>query len=116
MRFVLALLLNIVLGAQMYIYWGKDEEDDLGKVSTTAHYEKKVAIPEPISVPDDLPSSSVSLTARSTSGIEVSKHLLLQSSTTMETQTTSSMACFFTFCLDSFWPWMTFDSSLLLLN
>ncbi|KAK7681684.1 hypothetical protein QCA50_015418 [Cerrena zonata] len=51
MGFALALLLNIVLGAQMYIYWGKDEKDDLGKVSTTARHEKKVATPEPISVP-----------------------------------------------------------------
>jgi mannose-P-dolichol utilization defect protein 1 len=31
--FFLALLLNVVLGAQMYAFWGNEEERDLGKSS-----------------------------------------------------------------------------------
>ncbi|KAI0079435.1 mannose-P-dolichol utilization defect 1 protein [Panus rudis PR-1116 ss-1] len=34
--FALALLLNIVLGVQMYIYWGKDDREELGRPSAVA--------------------------------------------------------------------------------
>ncbi|CAL1712125.1 unnamed protein product [Somion occarium] len=45
--FALALLLNIVLGIQMYIYWGKDEHEELGKPSGVSREQEKVAVPVP---------------------------------------------------------------------
>ncbi|OJA13388.1 hypothetical protein AZE42_07595 [Rhizopogon vesiculosus] len=39
--FALALLLNIVLGAQMWMYWGKDEKEDIAKTQIGALSEKE---------------------------------------------------------------------------
>lgn len=50
--FALALLLNIVLGAQMYIYWGKDEKEEFVKIGAPSHQEKtRTASPAPVTVP-----------------------------------------------------------------
>ena len=38
--FALALILNVVLGAQMFMYWGKDEKDELEMGSISARDEK----------------------------------------------------------------------------
>lgn len=39
--FALALILNLVLGAQMWLYWGKDEKEDVGKTQIGALSEKE---------------------------------------------------------------------------
>jgi mannose-P-dolichol utilization defect protein 1 len=39
--FALALLLNLVLGAQMWLYWGKEEKEDVGKTQLGAPSEKE---------------------------------------------------------------------------
>jgi len=39
--FALALLLNIALGAQMWLYWGNDEKEDFGKTQIGALSEKE---------------------------------------------------------------------------
>jgi len=38
--FALALLLNCVLGAQMWMYWGSDEKEELGRVPVSTTIEK----------------------------------------------------------------------------
>lgn len=42
--FALALLLNIVLGVQMYSYWGRDEKEDLSKAGTPFRAEEKIPV------------------------------------------------------------------------
>ena len=56
--FVLALALNVVLGAQMWMYWGQDEKDDIGRVpigmsapAAAAVDEKRQWSPAPSPVP-----------------------------------------------------------------
>lgn len=39
--FALALLLNLVLGAQMWLYWGKDGKEQIGKTQIGALSEKE---------------------------------------------------------------------------
>ncbi|KZT63958.1 mannose-P-dolichol utilization defect 1 protein [Daedalea quercina L-15889] len=53
--FALALALNIILGVQMWIYWGQDEKDDYGKVpiafSTPVDEKQRQWSPAPSPVP-----------------------------------------------------------------
>jgi len=45
--FALALLLNCILGAQLWVYWGKDDREEFGKVSyTTAEKQKTPLAPQ----------------------------------------------------------------------
>ena len=52
--FALALLLNIVLGVQMYSYWGKEEREELSKAGLSGiplQEKVRIATPTPVSVP-----------------------------------------------------------------
>ncbi|KAL6308268.1 hypothetical protein BKA93DRAFT_764151 [Sparassis latifolia] len=40
--FALALVLNCVVGAQMYMYWGKDEKEDVARVPIAVQEQEKV--------------------------------------------------------------------------
>jgi mannose-P-dolichol utilization defect 1 len=58
--FALALVLNIVLGVQMWMYWGKDEKEDvnLGKAKLTSISEKERQFNVVVPPQSPLPRSS----------------------------------------------------------
>lgn len=69
--FALALLLNCVLGVQMWMYWGQDERDQSGKGRIGTPVEEKPEVWQPQSSQVEVvvpPQSPAPGTPRSTSG------------------------------------------------
>lgn len=66
--FALALILNCVLGAQMWMYWGMDEKEELGRVPVMATETKQTAPWQPESPKFEVVVPPQSPTPRSPAG------------------------------------------------